>query len=201
MDGIRIVFREEFECPCNQFIMNAEHAIYKFLFGIAVAEEVRVVHIVRKSFEFMRRDFAECLQKSLVDQEGRLAVAARIVEFLTSQSIVFQQCISQHECRIDQYAPESAELFRIHGAHGGSDNQIRFLLRAKFPEHLHCFVRVDRKVRGDYLRIRQQCPHCFHGAVLPARSKSMQIQYLFPGHQIRSCILEKFHLTSNYTVL
>ena len=114
--------------------------------------------------------------------------------FLTAETIVLQDGICKMEGGIDQNAVDSAELLRKHSSHRRAQNQVRLARGADIFQHCQCLLGSHRKVRGNDFGLRKKKPHCPYRAVLSAGSESVDVEYFLSGHQVRSCIFEKFHV-------
>ena len=133
---------------------------------------------------------AELLQKALGHKEILLSVLARIVELLTAQAIVFQYGIGQLERRIDKDSVCSVKLLGIHSSHGCAEDDVRAAFLNYPAQECDGFVRPDRKVGRNHLRLRQQDTERPGRSAASAGRESVYEKQCLAGHQRRACELE-----------
>ena len=135
------------------------------------------------------------LHQGLVDIELLDAILSGVEELLLARQSVGRHRVGDAQGRVHADAVETIELFRIHAAHRGADDEVGVFLFTDIPEQCHRLMGFYGQVVGDNLRPGKHLAQPFHRSTLCRRAEAVHIHNLLSLHQIRKLldILVLFH--------
>jgi len=120
-------------------------------------------------------DGAVLLNQRLVDIELLYAIQARVLELLFARHAVFLHGVGNLEGGVDEDAVEAVELFGIHAAHGGADDEVRLFAIGQLSQHGNSLLRMDGNVGGNDRSVGKDFADAGHRSRLSTGAEAVDV--------------------------
>ena len=172
MNGLRIDFTEHPE--------GVHHVVF-----VAKESPDAVFLVVGHSHEALLRLFFILLDEGFVDIEFLNAVLTGILKLLCTRHAVRLHRLTHFQGRVDTNAVKAPQLFGVHAAHRGSDDEVGVLLVADIVQQGDGLSGMNGDIGGDDVSLRHHLPQAGDGARLTAGGEAVTIQDRLACHQFR----------------